>query len=301
MTAEPQSGPFGARALPPALEALRRWGTGLGTGPLARRTTSLIRRLCYLAAADPFDVEPFPGQRARLHPRDNLSEKRVFAAPQFWDAREREVLAEAIAAGRRPFHFVDAGANVGLYTLAARSAAAPGQIRALAIEPDPENLSRLRFNLAASGASDEVIVADVGLADAPGELVLSEAENRGEVALSVSGEGVRVKARPLADVVRAAGMDRIDALKIDIEGMEEPVLAAFFSDAPRTLWPALVLIEARHGADTPALALLRSKGYVETERTALNVIMKAPAGPAERGASGEPARSNEGEQSDGKA
>jgi len=256
----------------------------------ARRATSLIRRICYLASDDPFDIEPFPGQRARLHPRDNLSEKRVFAATQFWDARERAVLGEAITSGPRPFHFVDAGANVGLYTLAARASADPGGLRALAIEPDPENLRRLRFNLAASGATEEVAVAGVALSDRPGELVLGEAENRGEITLSASGDGLRVEARPLLDVVRGAGMDRIDALKIDIEGMEHPVLASFFASADRSLWPRMVLIEARHGEDTQALALMRSKGYVEAERTRLNVILTAPRAEMATGDTDEHAR-----------
>jgi FkbM family methyltransferase len=277
--------PFGAFALPPALERLRRAGAGLGAGPLARRGASAIRRIVCLGRRDPFDVEPFPRQRARLYPRDNLSEKRVFTAPATWDRAERAAIARAAASAGEVFRFVDAGANVGLYTLAAR-AAAPRRFRGLAIEPDAENLRRLRFNLAASGA-DDVTVAPVALSDEAGEAVLSAAgANRGEIALGegeTGGAGPRVPTRPLVDLVTDAGMDTIDALKIDIEGHEEPVLTAFLRDAPDTLRPGLIVIEAQRGVETPALALLAANGYVVAERTKMNAILTRSGSPRTQG------------------
>lgn len=268
--------PFGRHALPAWLERLRRGGARLGAHGPARRITSLIRRACLAFRPDPVDVEPFPGQRARLYPRDNLSEKRVFAAPQFWDAAERAALAAAMKRVEGAFRFVDAGANVGLYTLALRS---HGPIRALAIEPDPENRRRLAVNLAVSGAAGEVTVAPVALGAAAGRMTLGAAgRNRGEIALgSDAGPGETVAVRPLLDLVGEAGLDRVDALKIDIEGMEEPVLAAYFRDAPPRLRPALVVIEARRGETTPALALLGRVGYVLAGRTRMNAILAAPA------------------------
>ncbi|MBY8977564.1 FkbM family methyltransferase [Rhodobacteraceae bacterium NNCM2] len=265
--------PYGTFALPAPLEGLRRYGIRSGRGAIARRLTSLIRRICLIGRADPFDVEPFPGQCARLYPRDNLSEKRVFGASQFWDHAERKALEQAVKACADSFCFVDAGANVGLYTLAVRSA---GPIRGIAIEPDPENLRRLRFNLAASGASD-VSVAACALADESGTIRLAvSAGNRGEISANAAAEGgesVEVPARPLLDVVTDAGLTRIDALKIDIEGMEEPVLSAFFDTAPASLRPGMIILEARRGEVTPALALLHRNGYIASQRTKLNVIL----------------------------
>lgn len=265
--------PFGAHALPGFLEGLRRFGLSTGRSAIARRLASVIRRICMAGRADPFDVEPFPGQRARLYPRDNLSEKRVFGAAQFWDHEERECLADALASASSPFVFVDAGANVGLYTLAMRSA---GAVRGLAIEPDPENLRRLRFNLGASGG-DDITIADCALSDREEALTLSAADgNRGEISLNAPdepGKGVTIRARPLLDLVREAGFRRIDALKMDIEGMEATVLDAFFREAPEGLKPGLMILEARRGEETPALALARQNGYIATRRTKLNVIL----------------------------
>ncbi|MEM7711362.1 MAG: FkbM family methyltransferase [Pseudomonadota bacterium] len=268
--------PFGAYALPAWLEGLRRFGLCAGRSGLARRICSVIRRICIAGRPDPFDVEPFPGQKARLYPRDNLSEKRVFSASQFWDHEEREVLAQAAAASASPFMFVDAGANVGLYTLAVLST---GPVRGLAVEPDPENLRRLRFNLAASGG-DTISVAGCALSDRDEEVFLAASDtNRGEISLQATAAdqtAVKVRAKPLIDVVREAGLDRIDALKMDIEGMEAPVLEAFFNAAPAPLMPGLIILEARRGEETRALEVARQNGYIASRRTKLNVILTRP-------------------------
>ncbi|MEM1344555.1 MAG: FkbM family methyltransferase [Pseudomonadota bacterium] len=265
-TVEP---PFGTYALPPLVERLRQTGGRLGTGALARRAASAIRRVCLAGRDGPFDVSPFPGQNLRLNPRDNLCEKRVFAAPQFWDAAERAMLAQAMHESEAPFHFVDAGANVGLYTLALR---AEGPLKALAIEPDPENLRRLHINLAASGAA-EVAVAPVALSSKPGRASLAPSANRGETAVA---PGTDIPTLPLLDLIHQAGLTRIDALKIDIEGAEAPVLAAFLRDAPRALHPKRVVIEAQRGARPAALDLLTRAGYLIIHRTRLNAILTAP-------------------------
>lgn len=267
--------PFGAHALPPVLEALRRFGAGLPRGPMARRVTSLIRRICVAGRTGPFDVEPFPGQRARLYPADNLSEKRVFGAPQFWDWAEREAVAKAMAGTPTPFRFIDAGANAGLYTLAVRSL---GPVEAIAIEPDPENLRRLSVNIEASGA-EGVTLAPYALSDRAGSAHLAASgTNRGETALGQ--DGIAVETRPLLALVEAAGWDRVDALKIDIEGAEAAVLAAYLRDAPPGLLPRLVILEAQRGARTDALALLERSGYQIAQRTKMNAILTAPEGPA---------------------
>ncbi len=270
--------PFGAFALPRGLEALRRATAALPPSGAARRAASLVRRLCLLGRADPVDVEAFPGQRARLHPRDNLSEKRVFGTPRFWDAAERRALATAMRERPAPFRFVDAGANAGLYALAVRSL---GPARILAIEPEPEMLRRLRTNLALSGAA-EVTVAPVALAAEEGTVRLATpGSNRGETRAAADGDGAAVPARPLLALLEAHGFDRVDALKIDIEGAEEPVLRAFLRDAPPARHPRLVILEATRGAATPALALLAGAGYQTVERTRMNAILLAgPDSPA---------------------
>ena len=94
------------------------------------------------------------------------------------------------------------------------------------------------------------------------------------------GGAVEVPVRPLAELVTEAGLDRVDILKIDIEGLEPRVLRGYFDDAPATLWPRLLLCEFR---DTPAYQeldrLLAGRGYRTRVRTGLNrVLERDPAG-----------------------
>ena len=104
---------FGTYALSPVMERLRRLSQRLGRGPVARRACSVIRRVVSAGRPGPFDVEAFPGQRARLYPSENLSDKRVFAGVQFWDSVERAALGRAVRDADEPVYFVDAGANAG--------------------------------------------------------------------------------------------------------------------------------------------------------------------------------------------
>ena len=267
----PDVAAFGSYALPPVMEKLRRLSQGFGRGAFARRACSVVRRVVSIGRSGPFDIEAFPGQKARLYPNENLSDKRVFGAVQFWDWAEREALGKAVRAADEPVCFVDAGANAGLYTLAVRSEARSKALKILAIEPDPQNVARLKFNLAASGA-DNVTVAEVALGASEGEALIEASHaNRGELKLGETG--TRVALRPLLSVVKWAGIPRIDALKIDIEGMEEVVLAAFFADAPVAMWPGLIVLEAQRGEVTPALDHLIVLGYTIAERTQMNVVL----------------------------
>jgi hypothetical protein len=47
----------------------------------------------------------------------------------------------------------------------------------------------------------------------------------------------------LLHAARSRGIERIDVMKIDIEGMEDQVLLPFFRKAPRSLWPRAIVGE----------------------------------------------------------
>jgi FkbM family methyltransferase len=218
-----------------------------------------------------------------LHPYDNLCEKRVYKCERQWDPIERAFIRERVATGKGLFRFVDVGANAGLYSLAARSAAraAARPFRALAIEPQPAMLERLRFNITASEAEADVLILPWAAAAEAGTLRLTEPDrNRGEA--RVGNDGVEVEARPLLDSLASADFDGIDVLKIDIEGYEAPVLEAFFRDADPAVWPAVIVIEARRGDLTlPGVATCLGHGYrpaTTTRMNALLVLARAGAG-----------------------
>lgn len=247
---DPISAPFGAFALPALAERFRRLPMSLPLDGLRRGAETVVRRTLMSGGRDIADVEVFPGQFARLHLRDNRCEKRVFAGSNTWDNAERTEIRKRLAAhdGQEDFVFVDAGANAGLYTLSvlADAAALARPVRVVAIEPDAENRRRLEFNLLSSKAST-VTVLPYALGAETGEAVMVQSDrNRGEVHVEAGGQGETVPLRPLAAALEEAGVNRVDVMKIDIEGYEEPVLNAFFANAPRQLWPGTILIETRH-------------------------------------------------------
>lgn len=272
--------PFGAFAPGPLASAARALAARTGRGPVGRVLRSLLFTLAGGRRRRPADVAVFGGQRARLHAWDNLSEKRVLRSEAHWDAEERAFVAARARAGGGVFRFADVGANAGLHTLAARSAAqAAGRpFRAVAIEPQPEMLARLCFNLAASDAQAEVAVRPWAAAEAPGELRLAAGEiNRGEARRAKPGEsGVMVEARPLVEALAALG-GRVDVLKIDIEGHERPALAALFDAVDQAWWPAAMVVEAGRGDLTlPGVALCLERGYRAVGATRMNALLLAP-------------------------
>jgi FkbM family methyltransferase len=278
-TPDPISAPFGAFSLSSFEEWVRRLAMALPTDALRRGGESIVRRLLMAGGREIADVEVFPGQFARLHMRDNRCEKRVFAGSTTWDSAERAAIRDAIAAkpDGETFVFVDAGANAGFYTLSA-GAAAKGlgkSLQAVAIEPDMENRRRLEFNLAASRACN-VAVLPYALGAEEGEALLVQGgNNRGEVHVETSGEGVKVRLRPLAAALSDTGVTHVDAMKMDIEGFEEIVLEAFFSSAPRSTWPGMILLETRHeaGITAGAAGLCLRNGYKLAMQMRQNAVL----------------------------
>ena len=245
---------------------------------LGQRLAILFRRLVMRRIGEGCIDTSLWGMRLRLYPRRNGCEKNALFTPQMYDAMERRVLAQAVARKRQgAFTFVDIGANVGLYSLYLASC---GDVRTLAIEPQPGILERLRFHLAAN-PSAKIDVLPIALSDHLGEatLVINDSDSGGthiekDVGRRDAGERVTVPSKPLIDVLREAAIETVDALKIDVEGAEDLVLAPFLRDAPQSLLPRLVLIEDTRGFwGVDLFALLAARGYTVQERSRQNVAL----------------------------
>ncbi|WP_291843778.1 FkbM family methyltransferase [Maricaulis sp.] len=282
---DPLTAPFGAFALSPLAERFRRLPMAMPSDALRRSAESVVRRALMSGGRDIADIEVFPGQFARVHLRDNRCEKRVFAGSKSWDSAERRAIREAMVAkpAGETFVFVDAGANAGLYTLSvlADAAVQSRPVRAIAIEPDIENRRRLEFNLAVSKASAVTVLPyALGAEEGEGAMVQS-ATNRGEVHVASGGEtGDAIRLRPLGAALTEAGTDRVDVMKMDIEGFEEPVLNGFFAESPRSLWPTMILLETRHEAAITdgAAGLCLEHGYTVAQQMRQNAVLVLPTG-----------------------
>lgn len=112
----------------------------------------------------------------------------------------------------------DLGANVG-YSVLYWLRAFPGT-RVVAFEPHPAHAGFIRGHVARNGVTDRVTLHEAAAGTAPGEALLSDAENCSSI-VGTAG-GLRV---PVLDVFEALRGLPIDVLKIDIEGAEYPILA----------------------------------------------------------------------------
>src|SRR5262249_32597514 len=146
---------------------------------------------------------------------------------------------ETATASGRTFVFVDVGANVGLFSLFVASCASTNA-KILAIEPEPENLRRLRFNVM-SNPGVPVRVIPLALDERAGKVALeANRRDRGGTRTRPLNQGshpdvVEVECLPLEEVLRREGIVSIDALKIDVEGAEDRILIPFFRDAAQSL------------------------------------------------------------------
>ncbi|HEY4095213.1 MAG TPA: FkbM family methyltransferase [Baekduia sp.] len=172
----------------------------------------------------------------------------------------------AVRALGRPPVVLDAGANIGMFSIWA-SRRWPG-CRAIAVEPLPRNIALLERNLALALPAGTYEVVPAAATTADGEVTFGGgAFTNGRVldGGEPASDSVTVPARDLFALT-----DGVDVLKLDIEGGEWPILAdPRFSAA---LAPVIMLehhpMNAPAGAtpEVSAETLLERAGYV-AERT----------------------------------
>jgi FkbM family methyltransferase len=238
-----------------------------------RRLVFALRKPIKYGVHHPLDVSLWD-LKLRVMPRGNITETDVLFAPQFFDPDELRLLSSLLKPG---CVFVDIGANVGMYSFWANRCMS-GAGRVIAVEPDPEMLQRLRFN-AQINAMSQVVVCPVALSDHQGEgELLVNPEQRGENTLDATeakaagGERVlhKVELDTLVHLLQVHGVTRVDALKIDIEGYEPPVLRHFFANAPRSLWPRLAITEYKRDTAKQIEGQFLACGYKRVLFTGLN-------------------------------
>lgn len=250
-----------AHTLPPALSAL----------------TKLLRRPVKYGVSTPLDLTVW-GLKLRLLPRGNMSEQKLYTAPQLFDRDEFALLQRRLKPGGV---FVDVGANAGIYSFWAHRCM-QGRGRILAVEPDPEMRHRLEFNARTNGLTD-IELCPLALSDHEGTAELQvNPRQRGQNTLDL-GEAQRaggerqsltVPLTTLLALLQSKGIVKVDVLKIDIEGHEPPVLRHFLTHAPESMWPQAVISEFKDQTASDILDLFAARGYQRRETTKLNFILE---------------------------
>ena len=267
---DPASPPFGAFAPTRAQAAIisAAHHSRLKRGAFRPMLSRLINRL----RAGPVDVQ-YQGAAFRFYHQASATERGALLNPEY-NLEELEFLRAHAPPGGV---FVDVGANVGTYAMVlARHVGTSGKV--IAIEPHPVTHARLAFNRAASHFTQvRLVAAAAGPND--GELMIeTDSDNLGAshiVSGEARGNAIKVPALRLQRILGEAGVDHVDALKIDVEGFEDRVLTGFFRDAPDSLWPRAVVIEhlSRNEWLEDCIADMRSRGYAKAGKTRSNTML----------------------------
>ncbi len=259
--------PFGSFALEGSALRLSRLAQAQPDTWLGRRLALGLRRLVLGRGVRVIDGELL-GLRIRWHPADNVTDRHAFFLPNSWDRAERRFQQDNLPPDGV---YLDIGANSGLYSaLALKQLDRRGVV--VALEPNPLMFRRLLINIALNEPRAGLRLYECGVAERAGQFTL-ELPSRNLGAASLDGRGraaasLTVWCFPLLELVRDAGIDRIDFMKIDIEGYEARALAPFFAEAPRALWPRFINIETPRGIDWGGL------GYTLVHQTRQNTLFE---------------------------
>ena len=157
---------------------------------------------------------------------------------------------------------LDIGANIG-YMSACFLNKVPDS-RVIAVEPQPGVVDLLRTNLEESG--ERAQVAPVALSDSDGEgFLLIDRVNRGASKLVDDNEGGAAKVATWSPehLIETFAPEKIDIIKMDVEGHEETVFRALDTSIAR-FRPRLIMFEdyADKAAPTSSIgSQLRALGY----------------------------------------
>jgi FkbM family methyltransferase len=205
------------------------------------------------------------------------------------DGRYEPNEMHAVAGTLRPgMCFVDVGANQGLFTLLAAAAVGPsGTVHAF--EPSPRERAHLQSNIELNSLTNvHVYPVALGSAHSTASLSVSDREHPGHNTLggfsyreTSQAYSIEVAVQTLDEVVDREGLNRIDLMKIDVEGSETAVMRGAVETLRR--FRPVIIAEANEtalgqmGSSTKELLdLIRGQGYeVQSfESGSMNVICR---------------------------
>lgn len=254
----------GRLAARPVIEAFPGWVLGSGqSADLAAR----LRKKIWRILRSPFEIEWLEGLRLTLYPGNEIC-RSIFVTGRY-EPNEFSWLDRVLKPGMT---FLDVGANLGLYTIfAARRVAETGRV--IAIEPSSREMERLRKHVEQNLLSN-VSLLPVALSDCSAEAVLlvAAASHAGHNTLGSFGYNTqlehreKVRAVRLDDLMESAKLERVDVIKMDIEGAE---LAALRGGAlTLAKYRPILLMELsdralnhQKASSTEVLSLLADYGY----------------------------------------
>lgn len=178
-----------------------------------------------------------------------------------FDPKVFEPLAQVLKPGGI---FLDVGANIGFYSVMARELVGDsGAVHSFEIDPRP--LRCLRQTISHAGWRN-VYLHEMAAGDVDGEATLQQRDDSGHSSVTRAGTGLRVKMTTLDSWSNNLEQGKVQAVKIDTEGGELPVLLGAKNLLKRHR-PLLVCevvddpTDRRYTDTAQIFALLESAGY----------------------------------------
>ena len=207
----------------------------------------------------------------RLNLIDNITDIKILCSSRIYDKKELDFLIGSCV-GKT---FVDLGANIGYYSL---HMARNGAKEVICVEPNPQTIERLKFNLFSNNFSKvcKLFEGPIGR----GEKVFFDVSKDLGCCSIVEDycdkTTIELEAKPLIEILSCFGVDEVGALKIDIEGYEDKALIPFFKDADKKIWPQRLVVEDAHQHQwgNSLMSFLYDIGYDTIFKTRSNNLLE---------------------------
>lgn len=234
----------------------------LNQTPILRRLVpSVLKRWARLTWTGGFRVVRVRGCLFLVSYRDYVDRQLAFYGD--YEGAQIDYFGAEIA-GFKPRHFLDIGANAGLYSILARR---NWGLPVTAFEPDLRNLSHLHANLFLNRLSDDIDVEACAASDHDGSarFLAFPDTSSGQSRIAESDHGTQEVRTVKLDSVLGFRGERL-AVKIDVEGHELAVLAGM----ERTLVEndCLLQIESFPDRAEAVYGFLAARGYLCIQRIA---------------------------------
>ena len=242
---------------------------GFGFGKLKKIFAKTLSRI---NKTNPIDII-YHDVKFRLYPHNNTIESKMLVSSRLREGKELGVISGFIKNGGT---FLDIGANVGYYSL---MAAKLGATKIIGVEPNPIVLERFKANIKFNRFEKKIKTFQIGIGEKyeTMELRLSQTDMGGSsiVNTKLNSDKIKIKVIPLLELLKKEGINKVDVLKIDIEGFEDRALIPYFKNLDKKFYPRLVLMEDSSLTDWKEniLECLLANGYKVLARTRGNVLI----------------------------
>ena len=282
--------PFGAYKLSPIREGFRR--QAIWWRPRISLVSSICRKIARIKTIQgPVDIEPFKNMKVRLYPKENGGD--FYCLKGTFNLKHEAVntYKDAIKNTKnQTVVFADMGANSGMHSIIAAHLAQSlnKNIQIIAAEPNPILIPRFIFNIKNSGLEKNTTLFECAVSDKSEKLrlyidrELSQSKITDEKQTTKSSDNynqivdkvVEVQAKSLASILKEAKVDKIDILKIDVEGHEIKTLKPYLENTKNINLPEYIIAETFFDRNNELKDLIEKHGYEKIQTTFLDTMFK---------------------------